>query len=35
LQFLLDVRYCFETSSLQIHFQFGKQSKITGAKSGE
>jgi hypothetical protein len=35
LQFPLDVRHCFKTSSLQLHFQFGKQSEITGVKSGE
>jgi hypothetical protein len=28
LRFQLDVRCCFKTSSLQFHFQFGKQSKI-------
>jgi hypothetical protein len=28
--FPLDVRHCFKTSSLLFHFQFGKQSKITG-----
>jgi hypothetical protein len=25
-----DVRHCYQTSSLQFHFQFGKQSEITG-----
>jgi hypothetical protein len=31
LRFPLDVRHCFKTSSLQFHFQCGKQSEITGA----
>jgi hypothetical protein len=35
LRFPFDVRHCFKTSSLQFHFQFGKQSEITGAKSDE
>jgi hypothetical protein len=30
LRFPVDVRHCFKTSSLQFHFQFGKQSEITG-----
>jgi hypothetical protein len=30
VRFPLDVRHCLKTSSLQFHFQFGKQSKITG-----
>jgi hypothetical protein len=29
-QFPLYVRHCFKMLSLQFHFQFGKQSKITG-----
>jgi hypothetical protein len=29
LRFPLGVRHCFETSSLQFHFQFGKQSETT------
>jgi hypothetical protein len=33
--FPLDVRHRFKTSSLQFHFQFGKQAKSQGAKSGE
>jgi hypothetical protein len=32
LQFPLDVRHCFKTSSLQFHFQCGKQSEITGGE---
>jgi hypothetical protein len=35
LRYTLDARHCFKTSSLQFHFQFGKRSEITGAKSGE
>jgi hypothetical protein len=30
LRFPLDVRHCFETSSRQFHFQFRKESEITG-----
>jgi hypothetical protein len=30
LRLPLDVRHCFETSSLQFNFQFGEQSEITG-----
>jgi hypothetical protein len=30
LRFTLDIRHCFKTPSLQFHFQFGKQSEITG-----
>jgi hypothetical protein len=33
LRFPLDVRHCFKTPSLQFHFQFGKQSEITGGLS--
>jgi hypothetical protein len=33
LRFSLDVRHCFKTSSLQLHFQFGKQSEITGGSA--
>jgi hypothetical protein len=29
LQFPLDVRHCFKTSSLQFHFQFGKQIQLS------
>jgi hypothetical protein len=32
LWFSLDVRHCFQMSSLQFHFQFGKWSKITGGQ---
>jgi hypothetical protein len=32
LQFPLDARHCFKTSSLQFNFQFGKQSKLTGGQ---
>jgi hypothetical protein len=32
LRFSLDVRHCSKTSSLQFHFQFGKQSEITGGQ---
>jgi hypothetical protein len=35
LRFPLDVRHCFKMSSLQLHFQFGKHSEITGTKAGE
>jgi hypothetical protein len=28
--FPLDVRHCFEISSCQLYFKFGKQNKITG-----
>jgi hypothetical protein len=31
LRFPLNIRHCFKMSSLQFHFQFGKQSEITGA----
>jgi hypothetical protein len=34
LRFPLDVRHCFETSSHQFHFQFGKQSEITVRRVG-
>jgi hypothetical protein len=30
LRFPVDVRHCFRMSSLQFHFQFGKQSQMTG-----
>jgi hypothetical protein len=30
LQFPLDIRHCLKTSSLQLHFQNGKQSELTG-----
>jgi hypothetical protein len=29
LRFPLDVRHCFKTSSLQFHFQFGKQIQLS------
>jgi hypothetical protein len=35
LWFPLDFRHCFKTSSLQFHFQFGKQVKSQGAKTSE
>jgi hypothetical protein len=35
LRFTFDVRHCFQMSSLQFPFQFGKQSEVTGPKSGE
>jgi hypothetical protein len=30
VEYPLDVRYCFKMSSIQFHFQFWKQSEITG-----
>jgi hypothetical protein len=34
-EYPLDVRHSFKTLSIQFHFQFGKQSEITGAKLGK
>jgi hypothetical protein len=34
LQFPLDVRYCFKKSSLQFHFQFGKEQNHRGGGGG-
>jgi hypothetical protein len=33
LRFPLDIKHCFKTSSLQFHFQIGKQSERTGGLS--
>jgi hypothetical protein len=33
VEYPLDVKHCFKTSSLQFHFQFWKQSEITGGLS--
>jgi hypothetical protein len=33
LRFPLDVRHCFKMPSIQFHFQFGRQSEITGGLS--